>query len=424
MGTLLNDTLSVQNGTCLKFIPSLDQLGKTIYLIIVQLIAKAQFDKALCHANHLLRFIQLLKSWKNYDSNKMDKELSSLAKRTSDALLQGAGKLEEVKVTPAQRAAHLCVILDWRKLSLLFQAEAITNSSLELLVDRTLKCGTKYQIDCGQKHVNFKILASFFESVFDVLLVKSEQLTTNGRDPVLVLVELGFHYGRICCKAERSTQSLNVFDKLLEIARKANHSKNGQSKLHQMPSQVCCCVCLVCKATILLNCSSNAMPQTEDSYQQVLLESNRLVSQILKCKTLSSSVLKLLSDSMEYFRITLQNAHNSQTDLSQRTIQDSVQLLKLYAVVLAHQCEEIKTALHRGNATDDMVVQFRQQLQKTTVRQLTVLNFVISSYQDQMKSEKVTGECNKDSRLVKYTYFVRTKNKGFKVALINIFIIV
>lgn len=407
MGTLLNDTLSVQNGTYLKFIPSLDQLGKTLYLIVVQLITKTQFDKALCHANDLLKFIQLLKSWKNYDSNKMDKELSSLAKRTSDVLLQGAGKLEEVKVVPAQRAAHLCVILDWRKLSLLFQAEAITNSSLESLVDRTLKCGTKYQIDCGQKNVNFKMLASFFESVFEVLMVKTEQLIANGRDSVLVLVELGFHYGRICCKAERSTQALNVFDKLLEIARKATHSKNGQSKLHQIPSQVCCCVCLVCKATILLNCSTNTMSQTADSYQQMLLESNRLVSQLLKCKALASSMLKLLSDSMEYFRITLQNAYNSQADLSRRTFQDAVQLLKLYAAVLSLQCAHIKTALHKANVTDDVVVQFRQQLQKTTVRQLTVLNFVISSFQDQLKSEKFTEECSKVSRLVRYACFVR-----------------
>lgn len=407
MGTLLNDTLSVQNGTYLKFIPSLDQLGKTLYLIVVQLITKTQFDKALCHANDLLKFIQLLKSWKNYDSNKMDKELSSLAKRTSDVLLQGAGKLEEVKVVPAQRAAHLCVILDWRKLSLLFQAEAITNSSLESLVDRTLKCGTKYQIDCGQKNVNFKMLASFFESVFEVLMVKTEQLITNGRDSVLVLVELGFHYGRICCKAERSTQALNVFDKLLEIARKATHSKNGQSKLHQIPSQVCCCVCLVCKATILLNCSTNTMSQTTDSYQQMLLESNRLVSQLLKCKALASSMLKLLSDSMEYFRITLQNAYNSQADLSRRTFQDAVQLLKLYAAVLSLQCAHIKTALHKANVTDDVVIQFRQQLQKTTVRQLTVLNFVISSFQDQLKSEKFTEECSKVSRLVRYACFVR-----------------
>lgn len=407
MGTLLNDTLSVQNGTYLKFIPSLDQLGKTLYLIVVQLITKTQFDKALCHANDLLKFIQLLKSWKNYDSNKMDKELSSLAKRTSDVLLQGAGKLEEVKVVPAQRAAHLCVILDWRKLSLLFQAEAITNSSLESLVDRTLKCGTKYQIDCGQKNVNFKMLASFFESVFEVLMVKTEQLITNGRDSVLVLVELGFHYGRICCKAERLTQALNVFDKLLEIARKATHSKNGQSKLHQIPSQVCCCVCLVCKATILLNCSTNTMSQTADSYQQMLLESNRLVSQLLKCKALASSMLKLLSDSMEYFRITLQNAYNSQADLSRRTFQDAVQLLKLYAAVLSLQCVHIKTALHKANVTDDVVVQFRQQLQKTTVRQLTVLNFVISSFQDQLKSEKFTEECSKVSRLVRYACFVR-----------------
>lgn len=407
MGTLLNDTLSVQNGTYLKFIPSLDQLGKTLYLIVVQLITKTQFDKALCHANDLLKFIQLLKSWKNYDSNKMDKELSSLAKRTSDVLLQGAGELEEVKVVPAQRAAHLCVILDWRKLSLLFQAEAITNSSLESLVDRTLKCGTKYQIDCGQKNVNFKMLASFFESVFEVLMVKTEQLIANGRDSVLVLVELGFHYGRICCKAERSTQALNVFDKLLEIARKATHSKNGQSKLHQIPSQVCCCVCLVCKATILLNCSTNTMSQTADSYQQMLLESNRLVSQLLKCKALASSMLKLLSDSMEYFRITLQNAYNSQADLSRRTFQDAVQLLKLYAAVLSLQCAHIKTALHKANVTDDVVVQFRQQLQKTTVRQLTVLNFVISSFQDQLKSEKFTEECSKVSRLVRYACFVR-----------------
>lgn len=406
MGTLLNDTLSVQNGTYLKFIASLDQLGKTLYLIVVQLIAKTQFDKALCHANHLLKFIQLLKSWKNYDSNKMDKELSSLAKRMSDALLQGAGKLEEVKVTPVQRAAHLCVILDWRKLSLLFQAEAITNSSLECVVDRTLKCGTKYQIDCGQKNVNFKVLASFFESVFEVLIVKTEQLITNGKDSLLVLVELGFHYGRICGKAERSTQALNVFDKLLEIARKTNHSKNGQSKLHQIPSQVCCCVCLVCKATIFLNCSANAKPQTEDSYQQMLSESNQLVSQLLKYKTLSSSVLRLLSDSMEYFRSTLQNAYNSQTDLSQRTFQDAVQLLKLYAAVLSLQCELIKTVLHKANATDDVVVQSKQQLQKTTVRQLTALNFVISSYQDQMKSEKVTEEFSKDSRLVRFVCFV------------------
>ena len=398
---MLNDTLSVQNGIYLKFIASLDQLGKTLYLIVVQLIAKTQFDKALCHANLLLKFIQLVKSWKNYDSHKMDKELSSLAKRMSDALLQGAGKLEEVKVTPAQRAAHLCVILDWRKLSLLFQAEAITNSSLECLVDRTLKCGTKYQIDCGQKNVNFKMLASFFESVFEVLVVKTE-LITNGRDSLLVLVELGFHYGRICCKAERSTQALNVFDKLLEIARKANHSKNGQSKLHQVPSQVCCCVCFVSKATIFLNCTANAMPQTEDSYQQMLLESTWLVSQLLKYKTLSSSVLKQLSDSMEYFRITLQSAYNSQTDLLRRTFQDAVQLLKLYTAVLSLQCELIKTVLHKANATNDVVVQSREQLQKTTLRQLTVLNFVISSYQDQMKSEKVTEECSKDSRFVRY----------------------
>ena len=402
VSTLLSDTFSIQNGTYLKFIPSLDQLARTIYLIIVQLISKAQFDKALCHANDLLKFIQVVKSWKNYDSNKMDKELASLAIRASDALLQGAGKLEEVKVTPAERASHLCVVLDWRRLSLLFQVEAVTHSSLKSLVDKTLKCGTKYQLDCGQKNVNFNYLASFFESVFNKLMVKFEQLITGATDSVLFLVELGFHYGRICSKAGNSTRALDVFDKLLEMARNINHAKNGQSTKLQAPLQVCCCVCLVCKATILLNFSTNSTSQTLDSLQEILLESNRLISPLLKCKSLSSSMLKLLSDSLEYFRVTLQNVFskeaNNKTPLLWRTCQEAVQLLKLYAAILSLQCEQIKNARQKANG-DNLIAQCTQQLQKTTVRQLSVLNFVISLYQNQLKSEKNAKDCNRNSRL-------------------------
>ena len=75
MGTLLNNTLSLHHGNYLKFIPSVDQLAKTLYLIVAQLIAKAQFERALDHANDLYKFIQLLKAWKSYDSEKMDKEI-------------------------------------------------------------------------------------------------------------------------------------------------------------------------------------------------------------------------------------------------------------------------------------------------------------------------------------------------------------
>ena len=132
-------------------------------------------------------------------------------------LLQGAGKLEEAKVPPGERPSHSCVVLDWRKLSLLFQAEAITHSSLKSLVDRTLKCGTKYQVDCGPKNVDFKSLASFFETSFSALMNKQEQLVTNGREFTVLLAELGFHYGRICNKAGNSTEALAVFDKLLKL---------------------------------------------------------------------------------------------------------------------------------------------------------------------------------------------------------------
>ena len=159
-------------------------------------------------------------------------------------------------------------------------------------------------MDCGPKNVDFKSLASFFETIFSALTNKQEQLIVNGREFTVPLAELGFLYGRICNKAGNSTEALAVFDKLLKIAGSENHCKNGHFKL-QIPSQVCCCVCLVCKAAILLN--STIKSQTQESLQQMLFESNLLVSQILKCSTLPSPMLKLLSDSLEYLRINLQN---------------------------------------------------------------------------------------------------------------------
>ncbi|CAH3186791.1 unnamed protein product [Porites lobata] len=84
VGTVLNNTLSLHHGNYLKFIPSVDQLAKTLYLIVAQLIAKAQFERALDHANDLYKFIQLLKAWKSYNSEKMDKEIGSLCLRSSD----------------------------------------------------------------------------------------------------------------------------------------------------------------------------------------------------------------------------------------------------------------------------------------------------------------------------------------------------
>ena len=107
---------------------------------------------------------------------------------------------------------------------------------------------------------------------------KQEQLIANGREFTVLLAELGFHYGRICNKAGNSTEALAVFDKLLKTAGNENHCKNGHFKL-QIPSQVCCCVCLVCKAAILLN--STIKSQTQESLQQILFESNRLFSQVL-----------------------------------------------------------------------------------------------------------------------------------------------
>ena len=78
----------------------------------------------------------------------------------------------------------------------------------------------KYQVDCGPKNVDFKSLASFFETIFSALMnkqLKQDQLIANGQEFTVLLAELGFHYGRICNKAGNSTEALAVFDKLLKL---------------------------------------------------------------------------------------------------------------------------------------------------------------------------------------------------------------
>ena len=133
-------------------------------------------------------------------------------------------------------------------------------------------------MDCGPKNVDFKSLASFFETIFGALTHKQEQLIVNGREFTVLLAELGFHYGRICDKAGNSTEAFAVFDNLLKIAGSENHRNNGHFKL-QIPTHVCCCVCLVCKAAILLN--STLKSQTQESLQQMTSADEILEFEIL-----------------------------------------------------------------------------------------------------------------------------------------------
>ena len=177
--------------------------------------------------------------------------------------------------------------------------------------------------------------------------LKQDQLIANGQEFTVLLAELGFHYGRICNKAGNSTEAFAVFDNLLKIAGSENHCKNGRFIL-QTPSQVCCCVCLVWKAAILLN--STIKSQTQESLQQMLFESNRLFSQMLKCSTLPSSMLKLLLDSLEYFRINLQNESSKKSKeksptLSLKTLPGTVQVLQSYISVLSSQFERLNSEL-------------------------------------------------------------------------------
>ena len=123
-----------------------------------------------------------------------------------------------------------------------------------------------------------------------------------------------------------------MFDKLLKTAGNENHCKNGHFKL-QIPPQVCCCVFLVCKTAILLN--STIKSETQESLQQMLFESNWLISQILKCSTLPSPMLKPLSDSLEYFRINLQNESSEKSkekspNLPMKTLKGTVQVQVLH----------------------------------------------------------------------------------------------
>ena len=74
-------------------------------------------------------------------------------------------------------------------------------------------------------------------------------------------------------------------------------------------------------------------------------------------------------------------------------------MLQSYISVLSSQCERLNSELLYAKR-DGMVAQLRQQVLKTTERQLRVFSFVFSSYKDQWKTEKDAKRTIRDSRSV------------------------
>ena len=82
-------------------------------------------------------------------------------------------------------------------------------------------------------------------------------------------------------------------------------------------------------------------------------------------------------------------------------------MLQSYISVLSLQCEQLKSELLKSKH-DDMMAQLKQQVLKTTERQMTVFyNFVISSYQDQLKNEKDAKSTINDSRSDQKTFNIQ-----------------
>ena len=116
-------------------------------------------------------------------------------------------------------------------------------------------------------------------------------------------------------------------------------------------------------------------------------------------------MLKLLSDSLEYFRINLQNESSKKSkekspNLSLKTLPGTVQVLQSYISVLSSQCERLNSELLKAKR-DDMVAQLRYSVTGSKDhRTATEFSFVFSSYQDQWKTEKDEKLTIRDSRSV------------------------
>ena len=77
--------------------------------------------------------------------------------------------------------------------------------------------------------------------------------------------------------------------------------------------------------------------------------------------------------------------------------------MQCYISVLSLQCERLKSELLKSKH-NDVVAQLKQQVLKTTERQMTVFSFVLSSYQDQLKYEKDAKITIRDSMSVVHWY--------------------
>lgn len=414
MTTALDAVIICDNGRYLKLVPSLDQLGRMLFHIVVQLLNKSLFEEALQQATYLLKYTELAKKCTSCVGQNVLRELVTLASHMSETLWKGAVKMEQLRGSKTKVQADIGLVLRWRKLSLQFAAEG--NSSIESHVERILKTANKFQKDCGANSVDYGTLSHFLETAFRMVAERTELWNCNKTLETASLnsiVELGFHCGRVCQKSGKAKEALAVFNLLQDIMSRL---MNSCESICQSVLETYVCICLACKAAATMSSlmeSSESVPKEKDfeSVNQIFDDLNENLVHVLANANVPSSLLGTLSDSLEYVRSILQHTSNKQADrtkdkdksnkgwkpsLPQRTFHKVQQLFSSYVKVLELQRQSSNARARNGDVDGQ---QFREQVQKATHRQLSIHSFMASLYQDRMQWESCQGaKSNSKSR--------------------------
>lgn len=366
---LLND-----DGKYHKVVPSLDEIGTKLYHIASQLITKNVFDASLDYVEYFIKYIQLAKE------RSCMNELRRIAKSMASLCWRAAALLEQsCKGSP--KTSVCCNVLKWRLHGVLLDAEA-SSEPFPSLITKATSSLLKFRLTCGSASIDIdSSLISQLTLSFDTLMCQLRQQNNKNLPEmkyIFSLFDLGLLISRLFHTLKKSEDALFMLEKLQSFINEMVKLVKSNTTERCLISRLSSCNILLTKATIQLDELLQKTTVKSSGFENVdklLCEGHKALELLISMK--HASLNSSTSQTLEHMKISLQPViFKGNKDLPYKILHYLLLLFGVHTHMLNAEMEIL-----RADSKHE------PQYQKTVAKYVSLCNFVMTIYKNQIQVE-------------------------------------
>ncbi|EDO43603.1 predicted protein [Nematostella vectensis] len=397
---ILENVMKADNGHYLPSIPLLGEILKKFMILGNYLLGKDRLEDAFYYTSTCYKCLELAinkTSIQQDTSISLAKSLASIAWKGGQLAPRSKSKGKETK----EHSSYVTLL--WRMCAL--QAEILANEAVHTVVTKAFKVASKFQLECESESLMPKLL-DFYQALFKMLSKRQCVVDSlESSESLYSLFELGFHFTRTCQYQGEIEMGQKVLNELQDSVNQALKPKLTNTVNGSTISRFCACVCCVIKASLLveskvLNRKTLKKSQLSKEFIELnkqLSEAKRLLGLLIESTTKASFPISTIIMALEGFKSSIlpkNSGKEKKSSESKFAVDFPAEVFEVVDTLMLgyHNLLELQkqSLVHVMGRKDEVVSsqkhdQLRQQLQRTSDRQLSLYSFVMSLYRHRLE---------------------------------------